>query len=697
MKKLISLLFLAFAVGVKADTIQDIITITNAPTNGYTITVNGSVYTWTNTVTLPSSQIANTNTLAAATSNLFNTLAGSLSRIPGVSLYTNTTNSLRLLGNGLSVSTSTNWATNVFSTNASSTGYPLTLPIEVLPIAQRTNLASLTVTAVNNYATNALDQTKPVTGQLVGLANAQTVSGAKKFTNALNEYNGGTFTNSSLTNASLYGTNSLNTNLDVDNSDIILFQFGKDTFGDWGGVPLRFQWNSSQQYLEFNTGTLGTTTVPLKAKFVGVGTFLTDLDAGNLTTGNISTNRFNGATDATPFTFWRGDGVWSGLTGTGTNLTLVGTNTLNGQILIPQYANNSLANGNNAAVSIGTNSYVKVSGPSAAFSINGIAGGAAGRVVLLQNSTGQAMTLANDSGVDPTAANRIYTGSGADISITNNPAMVRMIYDGTLNRWALVSINGSQAVGGSGSFTGLFTGIFTGDGNGITALNGANIATGPISDSVLSGNVALLDGTLPFTGAVSINAAANQIFTANDTSATGSTYAYIYNSSYNSGVLFGIDATSSFLQYTGSATNLQIQQSGGSPGDIAGNAITFTTGKIGSLIVGNPTNTPSFTLVNTNWISGQLYTNLTGRPIDVRGNVILTTAGVAGFSQMALRVSSVVTNYSSALSAVAGLTGSTTNGIAPAFVPNGGVFTWTNTSSGAGDTSTTYGGQYMTY
>lgn len=118
---------------------------------------------------------------------------------------------------------------------------------------------------------------------------------------------------------------------------------------------------------------------------------------------------------------------------------------------------------------------------------------------------------------------------------------------------------------------------------------------------------------------------------------------------------------------------------------------------LNNLIVGPATNTPSFTLVNTNWISGQLYTNLTGRPIEVTGSVVLTTAGVAGFSQMALQVNGVVTNYATVISAVAGLTGAMTNAISPAFVPAAGVFTWTNTSSGAGDTSTTYGGQYMVY
>lgn len=123
----------------------------------------------------------------------------------------------------------------------------------------------------------------------------------------------------------------------------------------------------------------------------------------------------------------------------------------------------------------------------------------------------------------------------------------------------------------------------------------------------------------------------------------------------------------------------------------------FKTNICNTLIVGNATNTASFTLVNTNWVSGFVYTNNTGRTIMVSGNAVLTTAGVAGYSQMGLAVPGVITNYASVLSAIGGLTGAMTNAITPAFIINGGTFTFTNTSSGAGDTSTTWGGQYMTY
>lgn len=103
--------------------------------------------------------------------------------------------------------------------------------------------------------------------------------------------------------------------------------------------------------------------------------------------------------------------------------------------------NSSLANGNNAAVSIADRGYVKVSGPTAAFTINGIAGGSDGRIVTIQNSTGYTLTIANDSGTDPTAGNRIYTGTGGDITQTNNPGVVTLIYDSAASRWVVTGKN----------------------------------------------------------------------------------------------------------------------------------------------------------------------------------------------------------------------------------------------------------------
>lgn len=131
-----------------------------------------------------------------------------------------------------------------------------------------------------------------------------------------------------------------------------------------------------------------------------------------------------------------------------TNLWLTGTNTFlaGSDVAFTRYALSTLANGNNAAIPVGTNVFVEVSGPSGAFTVNGIAGqpNRDGKVLILKNATGFTMTIANQSGTDPTPGNRILTGYSADHAYTNNPGLVTLIYDGNAARWLVVSQNGNQ-------------------------------------------------------------------------------------------------------------------------------------------------------------------------------------------------------------------------------------------------------------
>lgn len=128
-----------------------------------------------------------------------------------------------------------------------------------------------------------------------------------------------------------------------------------------------------------------------------------------------------------------------------TNATYTGTNNYKAgsDIAYARFPITSLANGNNAAIPVGTNVFIEVSGPSASFTINGInAAGAMrdGKEIIIANQTGFQMTIANESGTDPTAANRIRTlGSATDLVLTN--AIVKLIYSGNNSRWLVESHN----------------------------------------------------------------------------------------------------------------------------------------------------------------------------------------------------------------------------------------------------------------
>lgn len=127
------------------------------------------------------------------------------------------------------------------------------------------------------------------------------------------------------------------------------------------------------------------------------------------------------------------------ITGVQTNTTFDGTNNNRGDWAWQQTNNTALANGNNADVNIGRAVYIKVSGPSSAFAIVGVAGGRDGRHIFLQNSTAQTWTVLNNSGVDSTAANRILTGINGTITMTNNPGWCEMIYDATVPGWCVIN------------------------------------------------------------------------------------------------------------------------------------------------------------------------------------------------------------------------------------------------------------------
>jgi hypothetical protein len=96
----------------------------------------------------------------------------------------------------------------------------------------------------------------------------------------------------------------------------------------------------------------------------------------------------------------------------------------------------SLVNGANNNVS-STKSFWRITGPSAAFSVTGLANGQDGRMLILYNSTSQAMTISNES-ASSTAANRILTMTGANI-VTVGTGTVTLIYSSTDQRWIVTS------------------------------------------------------------------------------------------------------------------------------------------------------------------------------------------------------------------------------------------------------------------
>jgi hypothetical protein len=74
-------------------------------------------------------------------------------------------------------------------------------------------------------------------------------------------------------------------------------------------------------------------------------------------------------------------------------------------------------------------------------SLTGIPAGYDGQVIFIENVTGNTINLLNDVGA--TSANRIYTGAGQDLQVTNQ-ATTMLAYDSTAARWMVISTSGAN-------------------------------------------------------------------------------------------------------------------------------------------------------------------------------------------------------------------------------------------------------------
>ena len=124
-----------------------------------------------------------------------------------------------------------------------------------------------------------------------------------------------------------------------------------------------------------------------------------------------------------------------------TNSTFTGTNLFRGRLDFKPSTSTALANGYNSGIILGTNVYLRMSGPSGAFTNAGWAAEQDGSYHVLQmDNPGLSMTILNESGLDATPANRISTATGALLNSTNNPAVMSVIYDGSVSRWRVLSL-----------------------------------------------------------------------------------------------------------------------------------------------------------------------------------------------------------------------------------------------------------------
>lgn len=116
---------------------------------------------------------------------------------------------------------------------------------------------------------------------------------------------------------------------------------------------------------------------------------------------------------------------------------LTGTNRFDAAISRSRTNITSVANGAND-IDPGLANNIKLSGPTASFSIDKVDGGWDGREIRFQHSGSYTLTIVNNSGAGVLGdAAKILTGTGGDVTLTNNPKSFILVYDSEATRWVL--------------------------------------------------------------------------------------------------------------------------------------------------------------------------------------------------------------------------------------------------------------------
>jgi len=118
--------------------------------------------------------------------------------------------------------------------------------------------------------------------------------------------------------------------------------------------------------------------------------------------------------------------------------------------LSTRYSSYAAVNGANNNIVIGTSSFVRITGPTAAFSITGVAGGVDGKMLTIFNSTAQTITIANE-GLTSTAANRITTLSSTGDIVIVGQGGVDLIYSVADSRWLVLGTSSTASFSTTGT------------------------------------------------------------------------------------------------------------------------------------------------------------------------------------------------------------------------------------------------------
>ena len=466
------------------DRVTVTIAVTNAPATGATLVGNGNTRTWTN-VTTSATIATNLASIAVnhSATNLYLALAAFPFTGPRPTLAWLRTNAITLegpYGGAMVFTMSGGWAQITMSTQSTDNAYTARWPAGGMLATVASNQFSAFVEGINTWATNTFNTNAwALTNYMDVGPDTHILTAGKRihngtFSNITAYIAGGTLSNvigHSLTVTNLLapgvGTNSveIGNGAEATNTSTIAIGgtatalaqhaiaigagsiasgyadvvIGSGAEAGWGnGIAL----GTGAAINATNGVALGTgaviSTQATNGIAIGYAATVGGYDSGSVAIGaNSATTKTNQIMLGSSSHLVEIPGVL--LNPTITNAYMRGTNRFEA-VSFPVYSISSLANGNNVAVPA-TNSYIRFTGTITANStLCGLAGAQDdGRLLLLENRTGYTLTLANQSGVDPTPENRIATATGSDTDLANLASAI-LIRDASASRWRLAMV-----------------------------------------------------------------------------------------------------------------------------------------------------------------------------------------------------------------------------------------------------------------
>ena len=444
MKKLITILLLASALIASAVEYRlgFTITVTNAPTEGDSLTINGIARTATNGTQSALAFTVGADAGSSAT-NLFLQLTAY--QPSGLNVTFEGTNVVKLRvrnkNTALTVTSSGLWATLTLNSNTVYDSIPAAIPLSNETVeTNKAYIANGFVIGINDYATNAFATNAAALTNYVTMVGVQTVSN-KTLANA-------TVDGSVITNSGVYSRAGAVTNWSIVTPIITTPVISGATAS---GLILSSTVNAGQNSITnvnqiIFTSPDGSFSGSLELQDTGDFAFEGANGAVTYAAANFASENYVG-------THFLGNG-YAGLgnlpsnpNGTNlylysigltdsmqTNSTTAGSNTFGGSIAYPRADITTIANGNNSGIDPGANTFIKLSGNTAIANIAGFVGGRDGRGLIVKNASAYNIVLLSESGLDAAATNRFST---AEYTIAAGD-LVPIIYDSAESRWNVI-------------------------------------------------------------------------------------------------------------------------------------------------------------------------------------------------------------------------------------------------------------------